>query len=535
MARGMQWLAVAGFVASLALTLAALPLQDLEDALSAWVRGLGIWAPLAFALAYGLAATLLIPASALSLAAGVLFGVWLGTAVVWSGAVLACALSFLIARYAARARVEQFARTRPRFAAVDRAVGEQGWRIVALMRLSPVFPFSLQNYLFGVTAIGFWPCWLASAACIVPGTFLFVYLGFAGGEAATAVGGAGDAGGWRLALQLVGLGATLAVTIAVARLAAKAIAAQAPGAASDHPPRAEPSGGTPSRARSVWLLAVAAVCLLASLLLYLRRGAMRSWLRPPQVQLVERYAGAAGTADFAHAPFDKLLRRHVNVAGLVDYSGLAADAPALDAYIQALGQAPFAALGRNGKLALLLNAYNAFTLRLVLEHLPVDSIRAIPAAQRWQAARWRVADGTYSLDQIENALIRPSFRDTRIHFALVCAALGCPPLRPEAYAAPRLEQQLEQQAEAVHADERWFRFDEAAGLVWLAQVYNWYASDFQQVHGSLLAAAAQYSPALRRALEAGRSLQIRWLPYDWGLNSQPRGTRGPPGTAASAR
>ncbi len=535
MATGMQWLAAAGFVASAALTLAALPLPDLTAALGAWTQSLGAWAPLAFALAYSLAATLLIPASALSLAAGVLFGIWLGTAVVWSGAVLACALSFLIARYAARARVEEFARTRPRFAAVDRAVGEQGWRIVALMRLSPVFPFSLQNYLFGVTAIGFWPCWLASAVCIVPGTFLFVYLGFAGGEAAAAVGGAGDSDGWRLALQLVGLGATLVVTIVVARLAAQAIAVQAPGATSDQPPQAEPAGGTPPRARSAWLLAASAVCLLASLLLYLARDAVRSWFFPPEVQLVERYAGVAGTADFAHAPFDELLRRHVNGAGLVDYGGLAAHAPELDAYIKALGQAPFAALGRNGKLALLLNAYNAFTLRLVLEHLPVESVQAIPAAQRWKAVRWRVADGTYSLDQIENALIRPNFRDTRIHFALVCAALGCPPLRPEAYAASQLEQQLERQAEAVHADERWFRFDEAAGLVWLTQVYNWYASDFRQAHGSLLVAAAQYSPALRRALEAGRSLRVRWLPYDWGLNSQPRGSRGPSGTAASAR
>lgn len=91
-------------------------------------------------------------------------------------------------------------------------------------------------------------------------------------------------------------------------------------------------------------------------------------------------------------------------------------------------------------------------------------------------------------------------------------------LRPEAYSGQRIEEQLERQTRSVHEDPRWFRFDEAEGLIWLTQAYSWYASDFEQLHGSVLAAAARYSAALRNALDEGRPVRIRWLPYDWALN-----------------
>jgi uncharacterized membrane protein YdjX (TVP38/TMEM64 family) len=527
---GARWAGVACFAAAFALLLFTLPLDGLMDALQAWIQGLGFWAPLAFAVTYGIAATLFVPGSALSLAAGVLFGVWLGTAVVWLGATLAIVLAFLIARYAARARVEAIARTRPRFAAVDRAIGEQGWKIVALMRLSPVFPFNLQNYLFGVTAIRFWPCCIASSAFILPGTFLYVYLGFAGGEAAAAVGGSGNTDAWKLALQLVGLLATLVVTIYIARLAAKAVAKHAPGKGEIRAEVAKEPVSAGSHARVAWTLALGVACLVASLTAFARREAIRSFFLPPRVELIERYARGADSASFDHAAFDALLRAHVNDYGLVDYAALAADGGRLAGYIDALGTAPFVDLGRNEKLALLINAYNAFTLQLIVEHYPLDSIYEIPAGDRWESARWMVADRRYSLDEIENSLIRPNFRDDRIHFALVCAALGCPKLRREAYTGEAIEEQLEQQARDTHASERWFRYDEAEGLVRLTQVYSWYAEDFEQLHGSVLASAARYSSALRQALEEGRALRIRWLPYDWSLNGKPRTARTLPPT-----
>ena len=274
----MNWATLGCFVASFVTLLAALPVDSLLGALSAWIEGLGFWAPLVFAIAYGLAATMFIPASALSLAAGLLFGLWMGTAAVWLGAVLAIALSFLIARYAARARVEALAATRPRFAAVDRAVGAQGWKIVALMRLSPLFPFSLQNYLFGVTAIRFWPCWIASATCILPGTFLYVYLGYAGGAAAAVVGASGGTDTLKLVLQLVGLLATITVTVAVARIAAKAISKHA-SVTEDSPPAPAGSnaGANAPSAKAALAFALSIACLIASAVAVARRDSIRNY------------------------------------------------------------------------------------------------------------------------------------------------------------------------------------------------------------------------------------------------------------------
>ena len=299
-----KWASLACFAASLAVLVVALPLDALLEALQGWIQGLGLLAPLAFSVLYGVLTTLLVPGSAVSLAAGVLFGVWLGTAVVWAGATAAVVLSFLIARYAARARVEALAATRPRFAAVDRAIGEQGWKIVALMRLSPLFPFGLQNYLFGVTAIRFWPCCIASAVCIVPGTFLYVYLGYAGGEAAAAVGGSGSADMLRLGLQFSGLLATLAVTVYVARTAARAIAKHAPVKAPA--PSRKAAAHPPRRAlfRTTCTLVAAFACLAASLLVYARRESIRSLLLPQSLRITKRAASGAGTGPPAPGAFE---------------------------------------------------------------------------------------------------------------------------------------------------------------------------------------------------------------------------------------
>ncbi len=513
-----QWVSIAFFVISFLVVLASLPLDDLLTALKILIQQLGFWAPLVFVVIYALAATLFVPGSALSLAAGVLFGVWLGTAAVWLGASIAIALSFAIARYAVRSRIEEVARTRPRFAAVDNAIGDQGWKIVALMRLSPVFPFSLQNYLFGVTSIRFLPYLIASTTCILPGTFLYVYLGYVGGEAAAAVGGSGSSNTLQLVLRLTGLLATLLVTVYIARIAAKAIAKHAPESMTKQAPPS-PDKDEPKPKRSPFLmLAVSILCLLLSLTLFSCRGALRSLFLPPEVKLIELYGDDAGTSSFDHSNYDELLKNHVNQEGLVNYTSIARDPVALESYIKALAQAPFDSLSRDDKLGFLINAYNAFTMKLILEHYPLKSIQSIPSSKRWDDVRWNLPGGTYSLNQIENVLIRSRFREPRVHFALVCAAMGCPKLLPAAYEGKRIEEQLQAQAMDTHADLRRFRYDEAKSEVWLTQVYNWYAQDFVQVHGSILEAAAKYSVGLQQALVQKRSLRIQWLPYDWSLN-----------------
>jgi hypothetical protein len=224
---------------------------------------------------------------------------------------------------------------------------------------------------------------------------------------------------------------------------------------------------------------------------------------------------------FDHAPFGALLEAHVDAGGRVDYAGLRRDAGRLDAYLRGLETAPLDELGPDERLALLINAYNACTLRLILDFYPVKSIMDIPAPKRWADRRWKVGGHEWSLDQIEHEQIRARFDEPRVHFALVCAAMGCPPLRREAYAGDRLDAQLEDQARRVHGSERWFRFDRDHDVVWLTKLYDWYAKDFERKSGSVTAYAAAYAPDLKRALQSGLRPEIRWIDYDWSLNDQP--------------
>jgi len=251
------------------------------------------------------------------------------------------------------------------------------------------------------------------------------------------------------------------------------------------------------------------------------RRLLVGWFGPPRVAATEAYETAAGGPEFDHSLFDRLLHEVVDDEGFVDYAALGRNQADLNTYLESLASAPFGDLGRNGKLALLINAYNAFTLELILEHYPLASIRDIPTKQRWDAVRWDVGGKVYSLNQIEHEQIRPNFREPRIHFALVCAAVGCPPLRGEAYAADRLDEQLEQQTRRVHRDRRWFRFSPESGNVELTSLYEWYRGDFEQADGTMLDHAARYREDLAAALESGERPEVEFLDYDWSLNDRP--------------
>lgn len=204
--------------------MSALPLKPALDAMEGWITSLGIWGPVLFGLIYIVATVFLLPGSVLTLGAGAIFGLVEGTIIVSISATTGAALALLIGRYLARKRVEKMASSYPKFHAVDRAVSEGGWKVVAMLRLSPVVPFNLQNYLYGLTGINFWVCVLTSWIAMLPGTFLYVYLGYAGrqGAEAAAGGGGGDIGKW--VLLGIGLLATIGVTIYVTKLAKQKLA-----------------------------------------------------------------------------------------------------------------------------------------------------------------------------------------------------------------------------------------------------------------------------------------------------------------------
>ena len=192
-----------------------LPLRAWLKTIETWTDGLGGFGPVLYGLIYLVAELLMVPGAILMIGAGFLFGTTTGMAVVWPAATLSAAISFLVTRHLARERVEKFARRHRKFAALDGAVAEGGWQVIALLRFSPIIPFGLSNYLYGLSKVRFVPYLAATAIGMLPGAFLYVYLGATGqslghGEHFTPL---------HWALLGVGLIATVAVSFYLARVA----------------------------------------------------------------------------------------------------------------------------------------------------------------------------------------------------------------------------------------------------------------------------------------------------------------------------
>lgn len=215
-----KWIALVAVLIGLSTAAAFLPVQDWVKAFSEWVRTLGALGVVVFIGAYALATVLFLPGWIFTVAAGLIYGVLGGAAVALTGAVIGATLAFLCGRYLVREHVESATKTNKKFAAIDEAIGKQGWKIVGLLRLSPVVPFNLSNYFYGVTAVGFWPYLLASAIGMLPGTLLYAYLGGAG---KAGLDGGGEQSPLKWIFLGVGLVATIVVTIIVSRTANKAL------------------------------------------------------------------------------------------------------------------------------------------------------------------------------------------------------------------------------------------------------------------------------------------------------------------------
>jgi uncharacterized membrane protein YdjX (TVP38/TMEM64 family) len=195
----------------------SMPLAKWTLAFQGWVAGLGALGVLVFFAAYVVAVICLAPAVPLSIAAGVAYGFW-AVPLALVSATVGAALAFLIARHVAGPAAHRFYAHHPYFQAVDRAVSEEGWKVVGLLRLSPLLPFSLQSYILGITSVGFTPFVLATFVGIIPGACLFVYIGKIGLEAAM-----GTTGPLQWAFFGLGLLATLAVAWIIVRKAREAL------------------------------------------------------------------------------------------------------------------------------------------------------------------------------------------------------------------------------------------------------------------------------------------------------------------------
>ena len=213
----------AGAVALVALVLLGRQLGGLLPRFAEWVDGLGFWGPVVFITGYIVTTVAFIPGAVMTLAAGAVFGLPRATVYVLTGATLGSAAAFLISRHLVRETIATRVAGNPRFAAIDRAVGAQGFKMVLLMRLSPVFPYNLLNYSLGLTTVRFTDYALASVG-MLPGTLLYAYYGVLAGDVARLAGGTdverGPAG---YAVLVLGLIATIAVSTLVTRAARRAI------------------------------------------------------------------------------------------------------------------------------------------------------------------------------------------------------------------------------------------------------------------------------------------------------------------------
>lgn len=199
------------------------PQELLRSALE-WVNGLGAVGAIAFIAIYIAATVAFFPGSILTLGAGVLFGVGLGALYVFLGATLGATAAFLVGRYLARGWVSKKIEGNTKFHAIDEAVGREGFKIVLLTRLSPIFPFNLLNYAYGVTGVSLKDYVLASIG-MIPGTIMYVYIGSLAGSIATLGTGTQPTNpGIQWAIRIIGFIATVAVTVYVTRVARKALA-----------------------------------------------------------------------------------------------------------------------------------------------------------------------------------------------------------------------------------------------------------------------------------------------------------------------
>lgn len=225
-------------------------------------------------------------------------------------------------------------------------------------------------------------------------------------------------------------------------------------------------------------------------------------------------------ASVDHSAFDALLSAYVR-QGRVDYAGLKNKAQDLEAYLDTLADVEIGGLRRDERLALYINAYNAATLMLILEHYPgIKSIRDIPEAKRWQDPRWVIAGRQLSLDDIEHQVLRKRFGEPRIHFAIVCASIGCPPLRAEAFVADKIEKQLDDQARQFNRNQQYVRWAADTNTLYISTIYDWFAEDFEKAGGNVLQFIVHYAePDVARQVQSLHSKpNIQYLDYDWSLN-----------------
>ncbi|WP_424096253.1 DUF547 domain-containing protein [Moorena producens] len=229
-----------------------------------------------------------------------------------------------------------------------------------------------------------------------------------------------------------------------------------------------------------------------------------------------------------------VLKTHVNNKALVNYQELQKKPEQLETFNASLGAvdtSTYQSWDEAEKMAFLINAYNSFTLESIIDQNPLKkSIRDIKGV--WKGRQFNIAGESKTLDNIEHKTLRTQFNEPRIHMALVCAAISCPPLRNEPYTGEKLDQQLDDQTQNFLVSPHGFRIDRQKGTVYLSSIFKWFGEDWKKTYGvddkftgnanqrAVLNFISDYlSPEDQEYLEQG-NYKIKYLNYDWSLNKQ---------------
>lgn len=239
------------------------------------------------------------------------------------------------------------------------------------------------------------------------------------------------------------------------------------------------------------------------------------------------FSSHAEAFDQSYTLYNHILKQYVH-AGLVDYAGLQANPQDLTIFLESftvVSKEVFQKFSREEQLAFLINLYNAQTLKLIIDHYPVKSIKDIGSFFKgpWDQPVVKIFGENITLNDLEHSIIRKKYNEPRIHFALVCAALSCPPLREEAYIPQRLNQQFEDQGLIFLSTPQKNRVDLKERVLYLSPIFKWFSKDFMKISGGssldfVINFVLPYFPTEISNQISKEKFKVEYTEYDWSLN-----------------
>ncbi|MDP6687758.1 MAG: DUF547 domain-containing protein [Acidobacteriota bacterium] len=256
-----------------------------------------------------------------------------------------------------------------------------------------------------------------------------------------------------------------------------------------------------------------------------------AFLKPKQ-ELSRRSWAEVGADQTLYDPWARVLSGYVDEEGLVDYTGLRAEGyDDLKTFIETIGSTDPSGFSETGQLTFWINAYNAITVYQVVQRYPIENVREVGIlfglVGGFFKQEYRVANRELTLDNIEHDILRPTYNDPRIHWALVCAAFGCPRLLRRPYVATDVDLMLTELSFEFMASPRAMYIDDDNVILWVSSYFDWYGGDFEVKEGNIIDYILVHAPADKAAWirEHRDTMRVQFIDYDWTLNDQVKGPR----------